>query len=100
MVIDSSGKVRGKFKDLLFRLDGTVTVVAETEDGADALIPFSRVMGISDHVIVKSDAGELTGQAGKRIEPGPQEAASACRYCGQAMPAGTVWCPSCGKSQL
>lgn len=100
-VIDSSGNVRGKVKDVVFSLDGSVALILEREDGGEARVPMSRVMGISDYVVMKGESApdvpmamappaSFTGAAG----------AAMCRFCGATIPTGTTWCPSCGKSRI
>ncbi len=89
-VIETSGAVRGKVADVSFDLDGTVTFLVRGLDGKDSEVPVSKVTGISDHVIVRSDrSGEPAGSA-----------ATTCKFCGAPKPPGDRWCPSCGRSQL
>ncbi|MDA4118324.1 MAG: PRC-barrel domain-containing protein [Thaumarchaeota archaeon] len=90
-VIETSGLVKGKVKDVMFNLSNTVTLVVEGADGRDVRIPLARVTGISDHVVVKSD---LASSEPPTIGPG-----ASCKFCGAPMIAGDVWCPSCNKSQ-
>ena len=89
-VIETSGTVKGKVKDLMFDLSGTITLIIEGTDGTESQVPISKVTGISDDVVVRSEQA-----------PGPARTASglACKYCGTAMTPGQAWCPSCGKSQ-
>ena len=92
-VIDSSGRVIGKVKDLTFTLDGSITLIVERSDGSALQVPLSKVMGVSDHVIVKEEA----------FAPKPMVAAVApgmvaCKACGAQAPIGTQWCPNCGRS--
>jgi len=62
----------------------------QSEDGSESRVAVSRVTGISDHVIVKAEQA-----------PGPSETGSiTCRFCGASKPAASIWCPSCGKSQV
>jgi sporulation protein YlmC with PRC-barrel domain len=93
-VIDSSGKEAGKVKDLTFTLDGVITLIIERPGGSEVEIPLSKVMGVSDHVIVKEDAFVvkpmvLAGAAGTTL---------VCRTCGSQAPVGTTWCPGCGRA--
>ena len=90
-VIETSGSVKGKVKDVVFNLNNTITLIVEGVDGKDAQIPLARVTGISDHVVVKSD---LTTE-GSTIRP-----ATSCKFCGAPVSSGQRWCPSCGKSQF
>jgi sporulation protein YlmC with PRC-barrel domain len=100
-VIDSSGTVRGKVKDVVFSLDGSVALILEKEDGGEARVSMSRVLGISDYVVMK---GESTMDAPLAAAPPATLAGSAsatvCRFCGTTIPAGTTWCPSCGRSRV
>ncbi len=90
-VIETSGAVKGKVADVAFDLDGTVTFVVHGLDGKDSQVPVSRVTGISDHVIVRSDKnGELAGSP----------MAATCKFCGAPKAPGDRWCPSCGRSQV
>jgi sporulation protein YlmC with PRC-barrel domain len=93
-VIDSSGKVAGKVKDITFTLDSTVTLVVVKLDNTEVQVPLSKVMGVSDHVIVREDAF--------MVKPMPMAAVSSttvvCRSCGSLAPIGTTWCPGCGKA--
>ncbi len=88
-VIETSGHVKGKVQDVVFDLSGTITFVVHGEDGKDSQVPVSRVTGISDHVIMRSDSAE--GQA--------PASSTTCKYCGAAKAPNAVWCPACGKSQ-
>ena len=90
-VIETSGSVRGKVKDVVFNLNNTITLIVEGVDGKDAQIPLTRVTGISDHVVVKSD---LT------TEGSTFSRATSCKFCGAPIASGQQWCPSCGKSQF
>jgi sporulation protein YlmC with PRC-barrel domain len=89
-VIDSSGKVAGKVKDLNFTLDSVITLVIEKTDGSEVTIPLKSVMGVSDHVIVKEDAFI--------IKPAVAAGMVACKSCGTLAKIGTTWCPSCGRA--
>ncbi len=82
-VIETSGTVKGKIRDVVFDLSGTITLVVEGTDGKDWQVPVSRVTGISDHVIAKEASTELS-----------------CRYCGAPLKQGQTLCPSCGKAQM
>ena len=89
-VIETSGNVKGKVKDVTFDLSGTITLIIDGADGKEAQVPISRVTGIADDVVVK---GDTLGGA-------PAVAsANACKYCGKPMTPGQTWCPSCGKAQ-
>ncbi len=83
-VIETSGTVKGKIKDVVFDLGGVITLVVEGTDGKDWQVPVSRVTGISDHVIVKSEAG----------------AELSCKFCGAPLKPGQTLCPSCGRAQM
>lgn len=89
-VIETSGTVKGKVKDITFDLSGTITLIVEGADGKDFQVPISKVTGISDDVVVRSDSAT-----------GPIATATglACRFCGKPMTPGQTWCPSCGKAQ-
>jgi sporulation protein YlmC with PRC-barrel domain len=89
-VIETSGTIRGKVKDVLFDLNGTVTIVVERIDGEDWQVPIRRVTGISDHVVVGSEPTTTAPPVGL---------ATSCKFCGASMTPGERWCPRCGKSQ-
>jgi len=93
-VIDSSGKVAGKVKDLTFTLDGAITLIIERPGGSEVQIPMSKVMGVSDHVIVREDAFVV-----KPMVIAPVTGSTVvCKSCGSQAPAGTTWCPGCGRA--
>jgi sporulation protein YlmC with PRC-barrel domain len=102
-VIDSSGKVAGKVKDLVFTLDGAITLIVERTDGSEVQIPLNKVMGVSDHVIVKEEAFMARPMV-MAAAAGPGNAAPSvgatvtCKTCGSQAPAGTTWCPGCGRA--
>ena len=102
-VIETSGKVGGKVKDLTFSLDGTITLIVIKEDGNEIPIPLKRVVGIADHVVVRSEGTMLPGYPGATAAPSSSPAApragNTCKYCGADLPAGTSWCPACGRAQ-
>ena len=89
-VIETSGAVKGKVKDILFDLGGGVTFLVEGADGKDSQIPLSNVTGISEHVVVR---GETVTEGEGQIY------GTKCRFCGASKPAEERWCPSCGRSQ-
>ena len=88
-VIETSGTVKGKVKDVTFDLGGTITLIVEGADGKETQVPVARVTGISDDVVVKSELAEVT--------PGSQ--GTTCKFCGKPITPGQTWCPNCGKSQ-
>jgi sporulation protein YlmC with PRC-barrel domain len=88
-VIETSGAVKGKVKDVTFDLGGRVTLLVQGTDGRDSQIELSRVTGISEHVVVKSEP----------VEAGAPGYGTTCKFCGAAKAAEERWCPSCGRSQ-
>lgn len=89
--IDTSGKVMGKVTDVMFDLNGSITFVVGSADGKQIQVPVTRITGISDHVIVRSE--QLTGTE-------TSAAGASCKFCGASLKAGERWCPKCGKSQV
>ncbi len=89
-VIETSGLVKGKVKDVVFNLNNTITLIVEGADGKDVRIPLVRVTGISDHVIVRSDLA---------TEPPAFASGASCKFCRAPMAPGEAWCPNCKKSQ-
>ena len=89
-VIETSGKMKGKVKDLMFELGGTITLIAEGTDGKEFQVPLSRVTGISDDVVVRSEA---------EVMPSSSGSGTACKFCGKPLSPGQTWCLSCGRSQ-
>jgi len=89
-VIETSGAVKGKVRDIIFDLGGGVTFLVQGTDGKDSQIPLSKVTGISEHVIVKGETA---------IEQGASGYGTTCKFCGAPKPAEERWCPSCGRSQ-
>jgi sporulation protein YlmC with PRC-barrel domain len=93
-VIETTGKVAGKVKDITFSLDGTITLIVLKEDGTERPVSLKQVVGISDHVIVRGDA--------PLSAPGSPSMASAvpvCKFCGSELSPTSSWCPKCGRSQ-
>jgi sporulation protein YlmC with PRC-barrel domain len=88
-VIETSGTVKGKVKDITFDLAGTITLIIDGVDGNDFQVPISKVTGISDDVVVRSDLA--TGASSAQGQN--------CKYCGKPISPGQTWCPSCGKAQ-
>lgn len=88
-VIETSGAVKGKVKDVMFDLGGGVTFLVQGADGKDSQISLSKVTGISEHVVVE----------GETAESGAPGYGTTCKFCGAAKPAEERWCPSCGRSQ-
>lgn len=91
-VIDSTGKVTGMVKDVLFSISGEVMLVVAKKDGTEIQVPMSRVVGLSEYVVTRNDALPQTAQA-------PPQAQPECKFCGHEM-GPTVYCPGCGKSQV
>jgi sporulation protein YlmC with PRC-barrel domain len=90
-VIETSGAVKGKVKDVIFDLDGEVTFLVQGADGKDSQFSLSRVTGISEHVVVRGEATAEEGASGYGTK---------CKFCGAPKPADERWCPSCGRSQV
>jgi len=91
-VIETSGKVGGKVKDVTFSLDGAITFIVVKDDGTERPISLKQVVGISDHVIVRGDA--------PMTSPGmTTSAVQVCKFCGSELSPTSTWCPRCGKSQ-
>ena len=89
-VIETSGLVKGKIKDVTFNLSGAVTLIVEGADGKEVRIPLSRVTGISDLVVVKSDLA---------AESSALPSGTLCKFCGATLIPGNAWCPKCNRSQ-
>jgi len=89
-VIETSGTIRGEVKDVLFDLNGAITIVVEGKDGQDWQVPIRRVTGISDNVIVGSEPTTTATPSGS---------GASCKFCGASMTPKERWCPSCGRSQ-
>lgn len=89
-VIETTGSVKGKVTDVVFDLGGAVTLVVQASDGTESKVALSRVTGISEHVVVKSEQAPGAPVSG---------AGASCRFCGASMGSGAVWCPSCGRAQ-
>ena len=112
-VIDSLGNVRGKIKDMIFSLDGNVALIIENLEGGEARVPLNKVLGISDYVVMKTDAApaeiSMSPAPGTAVPympaapAGPYAVAgvaTACKFCGASIPADTTYCPSCGRSKI
>jgi len=89
-VIETSGAVKGKVKDILFDMGGGVTLLVQGVDGRDSQIQLSNVTGISEHVVVRGETVK---------ESGASNFGTTCRFCGAPKPAEERWCPNCGRSQ-
>ena len=95
-VIETTGKIAGKVKDMTFSLDGTITLIVLKDDGTERPVSLKQVIGISDHVIVRGDA--------PMSMPSSPSAPSAsavpvCKFCGSELSPTSTWCPRCGRSQ-
>ncbi|HUI23703.1 MAG TPA: PRC-barrel domain-containing protein [Nitrososphaerales archaeon] len=90
-VIETSGAVKGMVKDVVFDLRGGVTFLVQGADGRDSQVPLSKVTGISEHVVVRSEAAAESGTSGY---------GTTCKFCGASKPVDERWCPSCGRSQV
>ena len=92
-VIDSTGRVTGTVKYMLFSINGSVVLVVGKKDGTDVQVPMSSVVGLSEYVITRSE-GLPEAQV-----PQAGTAQATCKFCGHEM-GPTVYCPGCGKSQV
>ena len=92
-VIETTGKVGGKVKDVTFSLDGSITLIVLRDDGTERPVSLKQVVGISDHVIVRGDAPMMMpGMAAT-------SAVQVCKFCGSDLSPTSTWCPRCGRSQ-
>ena len=89
-VIETTGAVKGKVTDVMFDLSGAITLVVKGADGTESQVAITRVTGISDHVVVKGDQPGGSSSSG----------GTTCKFCGAAKAQNSIWCPSCGKSQV
>jgi sporulation protein YlmC with PRC-barrel domain len=99
-VIFSSGRIAGKVKDVVFGLDGTIVLVVENENDSEARVPMSMVMGVADYVVVND---EIWIPASKSIISSSGQSGSAgmvLKFCNNAISPGTIYCPSCDRSQV
>ena len=96
-VIESTGRMIGKVKDVMFSLDGGVILIVEKKDGTEMQVPLSNVVGLSEFVIIRSEGLPDARPLGisPRGEVGP-----VCKFCGHEMSPGNVYCPDCKKSQI
>ena len=88
-VIETSGKMIGKVKDLSFELSGSITLIGEGTDGKEFQVPISKVTGISDDVVVRSEMA---------APPAGYASGPTCKYCGKPVTPGASWCLSCGRA--
>jgi len=95
-VIETTGKVAGKVKDLTFSLDGTITLIVLKDDGTEKPVSLKQVVGIADHVIVRGDAPIATTSAASVPSA---SAVAVCKFCGSELSPTSTWCPRCGRSQ-
>jgi sporulation protein YlmC with PRC-barrel domain len=104
-VVDSLGNVRGKVKDVIFSLDGNVALIIDNMEGAEARIPLNKVTGISDYVVMRTDAAP-EAPMGAPMSAAPMTTLSApggpsaCKFCGTTIPPDTTYCPGCGRSRF
>lgn len=96
-VIDSTGQVTGKVKDVMFNLDGAVILLVEKKDGSEMQLPLSKVTGVSEFVVTKSESLPQP----RSLSPGSSTGAGVqlCKFCRHEMSSASVYCPNCGKSQ-
>ena len=96
-VIDSAGLTVGKVKDVMFNLNSVVILVVEKKDGTEMQVPLSKIVGLSEFVVTRSESlpqpaslagASLTGMGGYQ-----------CKFCGHEMSPANIYCPSCGKAQ-
>ncbi len=96
-VIDSTGKVTGKVKDVVFSLDGPVILVVEKKDGSEMQVSLAMVAGLSEFVVTKNEGLVTPPSTGATSGTGTE--GRSCKFCGIGIPSGSIYCPSCGKSQ-
>jgi len=89
-VIETSGAVKGKVKDVMFDLGGGVAFLVEGDDGKDSQVALSKVTGISEHVVIETEPTKDSGLSGYGMT---------CKFCGAPKSPEERWCPSCGRSQ-
>jgi sporulation protein YlmC with PRC-barrel domain len=98
-VIYSTGRVAGKVKDVVFGLDGTLLLVVQKDDGTESRVPMSAVLGVGEYVVVRYQSATAVAMA-VQAPTADQPGGSVCKFCGAAMPPGSVYCPSCDRSQV
>jgi sporulation protein YlmC with PRC-barrel domain len=98
-VIYSTGRVAGKVKDVVFGLDGTLLLVVQKDDGTESRVPMNAVLGVGEYVVVRYQSATSVAM-GVQPPVADQAMGSVCKFCGAAMPAGSVYCPSCDRSQV
>jgi sporulation protein YlmC with PRC-barrel domain len=96
-VIDSTGQTSGMVKDVMFSLNSVVILVVEKKDGTEMQLPLSKVVGLSEFVVTRSESPSQPTSAG-----GTSFASTSghqCKFCGHEMLPASLYCPSCGKAQ-
>jgi len=96
-VIDSTGLTAGKIKDVMFNLNGVVILVVEKKDGTEMQVPLSKVVGLSEFVVTRSESLPQPATFGGTYVTGTGK--YQCKFCGHEMPPASVYCPSCDKAQ-
>jgi hypothetical protein len=82
---------------VVFTLDGVVILLVEKKDGAEIEVPLSKVSGVSEFVVTRSESilPPISFSAGSSASAG----LAPCKFCGHEMSSASVYCPGCGKSQ-
>lgn len=98
IVVDVSGKSAGTGRDIAFSLDGRLALVVAGKNGKEIQIPMSRVMGVTEYIIISPEEATTKPIQTPHTQPQTQtQAARICANCGTPLKAGARFCEKCGK---
>jgi len=90
-VIETTGMVLGRVKDVVFDVSSTVTLIVVDSEGRERQIPLSKVTGIADNIVARSDMTSGLNVSASGLE---------CQFCGGVLMEGQRICPACGRAQV
>jgi len=100
-VLDTSGKSIGMAQDMAFSIEGKLALVVKPSNGEDIEIPMTRVIGVSDFIVVTpedSASTQSTQPSRNQVSTTPPVSSvpQICSSCGMSLKPGAKFCTGCG----
>ncbi|MGO9644574.1 MAG: zinc ribbon domain-containing protein [Candidatus Bathyarchaeia archaeon] len=100
-VLDTSGKSIGIAQDMAFSIDGKLALAIKPSKGEVIDIPMTRVIGVSDYIVVTPEvlASTQPAQPSRNQAPTTPPVApvqQTCPSCGKLLKPGAKFCTGCG----
>ena len=84
-VVYDGASLIGKIRKIIVKKDCSITVVIKSDDGAKSFVPWNKIIGIGDIILLENGATE-------------EKSGMICNSCGAENAQGSKFCEGCGSN--